>query len=65
MPSSKLNALLVVHSMQLIDQKVLGFNCNGLTNLKYPVRVKARLAENGLGNVADIVQVVSHEEVCF
>jgi hypothetical protein len=51
--------------MQLIDQKVVGFNCTGLTNLKYPVRVKARLAENGLGNVADIVQVISHEEVCF
>lgn len=65
MPSSRLNALLLTYSMQLIDQKVLGYNCTGLTNLKYPVRVKAKLARSGLGNVADIVQVVSHEEVCF
>lgn len=65
MPAVRLNALLITHSMQLIDQKVLGFNCTGLTTLKYPVRVKAKLAQNGLGNVADIVQVINHEEVCF
>lgn len=65
MPASRLNALLVTYSMQLIDQKVLGYNCTGLTNLKYPVRVKAKMANNGLGNVADLVQVISHEEVCF
>lgn len=65
MPSDRLNALLVTYSMQLIDQKAVGFNCTGLTTLKYPVRVKAKLAQNGLGNVADIVQVVSHEEICF
>ncbi|MBA2403287.1 MAG: hypothetical protein H0V66_00835 [Bdellovibrionales bacterium] len=65
MPAARLNALLVTYSMQLIDQKVLGYNCTGLTNLKYPVRVKARLAQSGLGNVADLVQVISHEEVCF
>lgn len=65
MPSERLNALLVTYSMQLIDQKVVGYNCTGLTTLKYPVRVKAKLAQNGLGNVADIVQVVSHEEICF
>jgi hypothetical protein len=65
MPSSRLNALLLTYSMELIDKKVLGYNCTGLTNLKYPVRVKAKLAQSGLGNVADLVQVVSHEEVCF
>jgi hypothetical protein len=65
MPSDRLSALLVTYSMQLIDQKVVGFNCTGLTTLKYPVRVKAKLAQNGLGNVADIIQVVSHEEICF
>jgi len=65
MPADRLSALLITHSMQLIDQKVVGYNCTGLTTLKYPVRVKAKLAQNGLGNVADIVQVVSHEEICF
>jgi hypothetical protein len=65
MPSDRLSALLITYSMQLIDQKVVGFNCTGLTTLKYPVRVKAKLAQNGLGNVADIIQVVSHEEICF
>jgi hypothetical protein len=65
MPANRLNALLITYSQELIDQKVLGFNCTGLTTLKYPVRVKARLAQNGLGNVADLVQVVGHEEVCF
>ena len=65
MPTSRLNALLVTYSMQLIEQKVLGFNCTGMTTLKYPVRVKAKLAQNGLGNVADIVEVIGHEEVCF
>ena len=65
MPAARLNALLVTYSMQLIDQRVIGFNCTGLTNLKYPVRVKAKLGQKLLGNVADIVQVISHEEVCF
>lgn len=65
MPSDRLTALLVTYSMQLIEQKAVGYNCTGLTTLKYPVRVKAKLAERGLGNVADIVQVINHEEVCF
>ena len=65
MPAERLSALLVTHSMQLIEQGVLGFNCTGLTTLKYPVRVRAKLGEKGLGNVADLLQVVSHEEVCF
>lgn len=65
MPAERLNALLITYSMQLIEQKAVGYNCTGLTTLKYPVRVKAKLASNGLGNVADVVQVISHEEVCF
>lgn len=65
MPADRLNALLLTHSMQLIEQKTLGFNCTGLTTLKYPVRVRAKLGERGLGNVADLVQVVTHEELCF
>lgn len=65
MPSSRLNALLITYSVELIEKKELGFNCTGLTTLKYPVRVRARLAQNGLGNVADLVQVVTHEEICF
>ena len=65
MPSERLSALLVTYSMQLIEQKAVGHNCTGLTTLKYPVRVKAKLAQNSLGNVADIVQVIGHEEICF
>ncbi len=65
MPATRLSALLVTYSMELIEQKVLGYNCTGLTTLKYPVRVRAKLGNKGLGNVADLVQVVNHEEVCF
>lgn len=65
MPASRLNALLITYSMQLIEQKAVGYNCTGLTTLKYPVRVRAKLASKGLGNVADIVQVINHEEICF
>lgn len=65
MPGSRLNALLVTYSMQLIEQKAIGYNCTGLTTLKYPVRVRAKLGDKGLGNVADIIQVINHEEICF
>jgi hypothetical protein len=65
MPASRLNALLITYSMQLIEQKAVGYNCTGLTTLKYPVRVKAKMAQSGLGNVADLIQVINHEEICF
>jgi hypothetical protein len=65
MPSDRLSALLVSYSQQLIEEGSLGFNCTGLTTLKYPVRVKAKISAFALGNVVDIVQVVNHEEVCF
>lgn len=65
MPQERLNALLLSYSQNLIDKGVLGYNCTGLTVLKYPVRVKARLGRLGLGNVADTIQVVAHEESCF
>lgn len=65
MPSERLSALLITHSMQLIENKAVGYNCTGLTTLKYPVRVKALLGSQGLGNVEDIIQVINHEEVCF
>lgn len=65
MPQERLNALLLSYSQSLINEGVLGYNCTGLTVLKYPVRVKARLGRLGLGNVSDTVQVVAHEEVCF
>lgn len=65
MPASRLNALLITYSMQLIEQKAVGYNCTGLTTLKYPVRVRAKLGGQGLGNVQDVVQVINHEEICF
>ncbi len=65
MPSKRLNALLVTYSMELIQDRKIGFNCTGLTTLKYPVRVKAKLGPYGLGFVADKIQVVNHEEICF
>jgi hypothetical protein len=65
MPSKRLNALLVTYSMELIEERKIGFNCTGLTTLKYPVRVKAKLGRYGLGSVADMIQVVNHEEICF
>jgi len=65
MPSERLKALLLTYSQALINERVLGYNCTGLTTLKYPVRVKVKLGEMGLGNVSDAIQVVNHEEVCF
>lgn len=65
MPAERLSALLITYSHELIEQKVVGFNCTGLTTLKYPVRVKAKLAQVGLGNVADMIKVVNLEEICF
>lgn len=65
MPVDRLHALLLSYSQELISQKAVGFNCTGLTTLKYPVRVKALLGPYGLGNVVDMIHVVSHEEICF
>jgi hypothetical protein len=65
MPTRRLNALLVKYSKSLIDEKVIGHNCTGLTTLKYPIRVKASLGRLGLGNVIDQTHVINHEEVCF
>jgi hypothetical protein len=59
------NALLIKYSKNLIDEKIVGHNCTGLTTLKYPVRVKASLGKLGLGNVIDQTHVINHEEVCF
>lgn len=65
MSSERLNALLQLYTQNLIQDKALGYNCTGLTTVKYPVRVKATLGRLGLGNVADFVQVINHEEPCF
>lgn len=65
MPSDRLNALLLTYTQSLIDAGKVGYNCTGLTTLKYPVRVKASLGNLGLGTVADFVQVINHEELCF
>lgn len=65
MPSVHLNALLSLHTEKLVQEKLVGFNCTGLTTLKYPVRVKASLGNIGLGNVIDQMVVINHEEVCF
>ena len=65
MPVERLNASLIEYGQSLIRQKELGYNCTGLTTMKFPVRVKASLGQLGLGNVVDVVQVVNHEELCF
>lgn len=65
MPSERLKALLLIYSQNLIAERVLGYNCTGLTTLKYPVRVKASLGKLGLGNVSDTIEIVNHEELCF
>lgn len=65
LPTERMRALLLIHSARLIREGLLGFNCTGLTTVKYPVRVKASLGKLNLGNVADQVYVVNHEEECF
>lgn len=61
----KLHGALLSYTRDLIQEKKLGFNCTGLTTVKFPVRVKASLGLMGLGNVSDTIEVVTHEEVCF
>jgi hypothetical protein len=65
MPTDRLHALLLSYTQSLIQEKALGFNCTGLTTVKFPVRVKASLGQMGLGNVSDTIEIVTHEEVCF
>lgn len=65
LPTERMTALLLLHSAKLIREGLLGFNCTGLTTVKYPVRVKANLGRLNLGNVADQVYTVNHEEQCF
>jgi hypothetical protein len=65
MPTERVNALLVTYAQRLIQEGMLGYNCTGLTTLKFPLRVKAILGEMSLGNVADHVYVVNHEQLCF
>jgi hypothetical protein len=65
MTTDRLQGLLLSYSQKLIAEKMVGHNCTGLTTLKYPVRVKAALGGMGLGNVADFIQVVNYEELCF
>lgn len=63
--SESLNQILVGHTQNLISTGVLGYNCTGLTTLKYPLRMKAKLGTLPLGNVIDQIEVVTHEQVCF
>jgi hypothetical protein len=65
MPGDRLRALLLTYTQGLIAERAVGFNCTGLTTLKYPVRVKASLGKLGLGNVSDTIEIVNHEELCF
>lgn len=65
MTTKRLKALLSLYGQALIEEKSLGYNCTGLTTMKFPVRVKASLGKLGLGNVVNIVQVLNHEEICF
>lgn len=65
MSPERIKALLLVYSQRLIDEKLVGYNCTGLTTLQYPVLVKARLGHMSLGNVYQSLEVVTHEEICF
>jgi hypothetical protein len=65
MPNKKLKSFLKTYTQELISQGRVGYNCTGLTVLKFPVRVRARLANYGLGNILDQVETLAHEEICF
>lgn len=65
LPSERLTALLQTLSERLIDERVVGYNCTGLTTFRYPLRVKANLGRLSLGNVEDRMEVVTFEQPCF
>ena len=55
LPSNRLSAVLILYTQKLIEEGTLGYNCTGLTTLKFPVRVRARLGKLALGNVVDMI----------
>jgi hypothetical protein len=65
LPTERMRALLLLHTARLIREGLIGYNCTGLTTMKYPVRVKASLGKLSLGTVADQMYVVNHEKECF
>ncbi len=65
LPVERLGEVLKALSETLIDQRAVGYNCTGLTTLKFPIRVKASLGKTGLGNVEDFIQVINLESSCF
>jgi hypothetical protein len=65
MRSDTLTSLLLAYAQNLIQINTLGYNCTGLTTVKFPVRVKAKLGHFSLGNVADVIHVINHEQICF
>lgn len=65
MSNQRLDLELQGLAKTLINNQAIGYNCTGLTTLKFPVKVKASLGKTGLGNVEDFIQVVSFEETCF
>jgi hypothetical protein len=65
MNMENLSSLLNAYTQNLIEKNTLGYNCTGLTTVKFPVRVKAKLGNFSLGNVADVIHVINHEQICF
>lgn len=65
MKGGRLKSVLHLYTQRLISERVVGFNCTGLTTFQYPVVVKARLGNLSLGNVHRSMEVITHEEACF
>jgi hypothetical protein len=63
--SKRLKFELLNYSQELIEKNIIGYNCSGLTTLKFPIRTKAFLGGKGLGNVSDFIEVVSFEKACL
>jgi len=65
MTNKRLNFELLGYSQELVRNELIGYNCTGLTTLKFPVRVRASLGDLGLGNVADFIHVINMEQFCL
>ncbi len=60
-----LNRMLIEYSSRLVEEGLLGYSCTSLTQIKYPLRVKAYLGGKSIGISSDFVQVIHSDQKCF
>ncbi|MBY0516754.1 MAG: hypothetical protein K2P81_07595 [Bacteriovoracaceae bacterium] len=60
-----LRELLDPIAQSLILDKRVGYNCTGLTDFKFPIRVRARIGDTSLGLAHQSMLFLHHKKNCF